>query len=100
MSEEIVADQNQRQSLKESGVDPDLLQTVLTSLTADVKKLGNKQSKGKRLIKGLIVLLVLSILATVILVIEYVHYKNEVIPSPEPAVPFVLDQDSLNMNNA
>lgn len=46
------------------------------------------------------VLLVLVLLATAVLVVEYLHAKNEVSPSPDPKVPFRLGQDTLNMKGA
>jgi hypothetical protein len=38
--------------------------------------------------------------ATAVLVVEYIHFKKEDDnpPSPDPTKPFLLDQDSLNMD--
>jgi hypothetical protein len=49
-----------------------------------------------------VVLLVLVLAATAVLVVEYVHFKNDDVnpPNPDPTVPFLLDQDSLNMDKA
>ena len=86
-------------SFRESGIDPVHLQTMLSTLSVDVKKLNKSQGSNKRLVTGLVVLLILSLVAFAVILAEFLSIKKDDAP-PGPVDPVFLNQESLTVNNA